>query len=123
MGYTPDQIVILSGRGQSSSAAMKMQRVGGLAARRAIGFTADGGVVHSPCDLRVETIWRFKGQQAPAVVVCELDGDPTSDSTQRLLYCAATRATAHLEFLVAPGSALNTPLQRASGQANGARLA
>jgi hypothetical protein len=102
---------------------MKMQRVGGLAARRAIGFTADGAVVHSAGDLRVETIWRFKGQQAPAVVVCELDGDLASDAMQRLLYCAATRATAHLEFLVVPGSALSAPLQRAAGQANGARLA
>jgi len=123
VGYTLAQIVVLTGKGQAASEVMGAERIGRFPVRRFVGFTADGSARYTAGDLRIETLWRFKGQQAPAVLVCELDGDLADQSTVRRLYCAATRASMHLEILVARGSALLSPLHPAAGQANAANMA
>jgi hypothetical protein len=122
-GYALDQIVVVTGRGRGSSEVFRAERIGGHPARRFTGFTPDGVALYSEGDLQVETLWRFKGQQASALILCEFDGDLADSATARKLYCAATRATMHLEILVPRGSPLLAPLQTAAGQANGAHLA
>jgi AAA domain len=119
-GYEPDQIVVLTGRGQTGSVVMQAEMLGPYVTRRAAGFTPDGTARYTAGELRVETLWRFKGQQAPAILLCEFDGDLADQATIRRLYCAATRATAHLEIFVPKGSALLPQLHQAAGRANGA---
>lgn len=114
-GYPPEQIVILTGRGAQKSTVMQAGVIGGHATRRLSGYAADGTAQFTEGSLRVESLWRFKGQQAPAILVCELDGDITDETTRRRIYVAATRATAHLEFLLPNTSALTAPFRKAAG--------
>ena len=113
-GYALEQIVVLTGRGLHSSVAMKAGRIAGHATRRLAGYGAEGRAQFTEGTLRVETLRRFKGQQAPAVVVCELDGELTDPEFQRRLYVVATRATQRLEFLLPRASALLGPMRRAA---------
>jgi hypothetical protein len=70
-GYALDQIVVLTGRGRGSSEVIRAERIGGHPVRRFTGFTPDGVALYSEGDLQVETLWRFKGQQASALILCE----------------------------------------------------
>jgi hypothetical protein len=121
-GYTPDQIVVLTGRGQQMSGVLREASLGGCRTRRFNGFSENFTARYTDGDLSVETLWRFKGQQSPVVLICELDGELAKTETVRQLYCAATRATTHLEFFVPRRSRLLAPLQRAASQANAAPL-
>ena len=51
--------------------------------------------------LTFDSIYRFKGQEAPAVVLVDIDPNPDKlEHASRLLYCGMTRATVRLEMLV-----------------------
>jgi hypothetical protein len=101
-GFEPDQIVILTGRGREASKMMQLSTIGPHQLRRQIGFSPAGEAILSPGDVRVETLWRFKGQEAPVVLLCEIDGDLSTESFRRQFYCAVTRPTYRLEIFV-PG--------------------
>jgi superfamily I DNA and RNA helicase len=54
--------------------------------------------------LRFETIGRFKGQEAPAVIVVDVNDETTGSERGRArLFTALTRATVRLEVLVKNG--------------------
>jgi hypothetical protein len=115
-GYGLEDIVILTGRGLQHSRVMAAAAIGPHGTCILRGYDADGQAQFTPGSLRVETIWRFKGQQAPAVILCELDGDLTTDTFQRLVYVATTRATAHLEILAVKVSGMLPALRAAAGR-------
>ena len=51
--------------------------------------------------LTFDSVYRFKGQEAPAVIL--VDVDPREDRLEReerLLFCGMTRATVRLELVV-----------------------
>jgi superfamily I DNA/RNA helicase len=48
----------------------------------------------------VETIRRFKGQSAPAVVLSEVDVDTLTPLARRLLFVGMTRAQMHLALVM-----------------------
>ena len=54
--------------------------------------------------LTFDSVARFKGQEAPAIIVA--DAAPSDDAVHeaRLLYSAMTRATVRLELLVQRGT-------------------
>lgn len=93
-GYELSEIVVLSPLRDASTAATTSDRwlrqilkpVDGLAARR-------GHVQYS-------TIHAFKGLEAPAVVVTDLDRTATTDNFDSLLYVGLTRATDRLTALM-----------------------
>ena len=59
-----------------------------------------GNQVLTEGKLRFDSIYRFKGQQAPAVILIDVDPDPERlDQQTRLLYCGMTRATIRLELV------------------------
>lgn len=47
-------------------------------------------------EVRVATIFRYKGLEAPVVVLCEIDGRVGESELASLLYVGATRARSHL---------------------------
>jgi hypothetical protein len=115
-GFEPDQIVILTGKGRETSKMMQLSLLGSYKLRRQIGFSPSGEAILSPGDVRVETLWRFKGQQAPVVLLCEIDGDLAVESFRRQFYCAVTRPTYRLEIVVPAKGDLYSALLRASSR-------
>ncbi len=93
-------VTLLTMRGIENSALSGVQRLGSFTVRR---FTNEydlfGNQKMSNGQIHFDSIRRFKGQQAPAIILCDVDPDP-SPHWQRLLYCGMTRATVRLELLV-----------------------
>ena len=58
------------------------------------------GLVARPGQVRYSTIHAFKGLEAPAVVVTDLDETTTTDNFDSLLYVGLTRATDRLIALI-----------------------
>lgn len=101
-GFSNDEIVIVSCRGLKHATFASWDTVGGLPVRRFTGqYTDDGQQIYTDGRLFLETIQRFKGQQAPAVILMDIDETlGASDHAKRVLYCGMTRATVRLEMLV-----------------------
>ena len=69
-----------------------------------------GNQVWTPGQIAFDSIGRFKGQQAPAVILVDVDPDPTEqERATRLLFSGMTRATVRLELLVRAGNPFNAP--------------
>jgi hypothetical protein len=100
-GFTKDQITVVSCRGMGSSALAEVDRTGSFSLRRFTGEYQNAQQVYSDGDIYFDSIYRFKGQQSPVVLVVDLDERlDTSERSRHLLYCAMTRATVRLELLV-----------------------
>lgn len=71
-------------------------------------YGPEGSVLPPPTrggEVRVATIHRYKGLEAPVVVVCEIDGRVAEAELAALLYVGATRARAHLVVVCSDGLA------------------
>ncbi|XLZ72457.1 AAA family ATPase [Massilia sp. SR12] len=92
-GFALEDIAILSGRGRNNSALLAQQDLGGLTLRRFTGaYDQRGEPVWSEGVLLAESVGRFKGLSAPAIVATEFDFDELDESNRRKLFVALTRA-------------------------------
>jgi len=104
-GFRHGDIAILSLRGLSAATLAREKRVGNYTLSRPTGeYDLLGNQVFEPGQLRFDTVYRFKGQQAPAVIVTDIDPEPEKrERAERLLFSAMTRATVRLDLLVREG--------------------
>jgi hypothetical protein len=109
--FSYDDIVILTLRGSGESVFSGRERAGAYTLRRFTrGYDLFGNQLMTPGKLLFESVRRFKGQQAPAIVL--VDVDPTTDKWEafrRLLYSGMTRATVRLELVLKADNPLNEP--------------
>lgn len=56
-------------------------------------------------EILMESVRRFKGQAAPAVVLTECDMAQPDPVNRRLLFVGLTRARVHLEWVISQASA------------------
>jgi superfamily I DNA and RNA helicase len=106
-GFRNDEIVLLTTRhvttpGTERSVFSDLDRAGNYRLRR---FTGDydllGHQILTQGQLTFDSITRYKGQEAPAVILVDVDPDPADlDQGERLLLSGMTRATVRLELLV-----------------------
>lgn len=101
-GFAYHDIVVLTCRGVANSVFSEQEKVGNVSLRR---FTGDydlfGNQLSTDGQLAFDSVYRFKGQEAPAVILVDVDPDPERlESALRLLYCGMTRATVRLEIIV-----------------------
>lgn len=89
-GYALNEIVVLSPLRDSSTAATATDPWLRQILKPADGMAARPGQVH------YSTVQAFKGLEAPAVIVTDLDETATTDSFDSLLYVGLTRATDRL---------------------------
>jgi superfamily I DNA and RNA helicase len=62
----------------------------------------------TPGQLTFDSIYRFKGQEAPAIILVDVDpSNDRMDQAYRVLYCGMTRATVRLDMVVRAGNAAN----------------
>ena len=103
-GFTREDVAVLSLRGLGSAALAQEAKAGTFTLRRPTGtYDLLGNQVLTEGQILFDTIHRFKGQQAPAVVLTDV-GPPPADPARRayadrVLFAAMTRATVRLEVV------------------------
>ncbi len=108
-GFSHDDIVVLTCRGANNSLFSTLEQVGSLKLRRFTGeYDQHGNQLSTDGRLTFDSIYRFKGQEAPAVILVDIDPDPRQrERMNRLLFCGMTRATVRLELVVREGNPAN----------------
>ena len=106
-GYTPEQVAVISYRGVQQSEVLRQDRLGGQATRRFIGqYDSAGNAQWSEGPLLAESLYRFKGQSAPAVVLCEVDFETLTERDKRKLFVGVTRAQMRVDIVLSDRAAL-----------------
>jgi len=105
-GYTPGQVAVLSFRGVKNAAVIQLPALGGHITRRTSGkYDSAGNALWHDGDLLVESVYRFKGQSAPAVVLCEVDFETLSPLEARKLFVGMTRGEMRVEVVLSERAA------------------
>jgi superfamily I DNA and RNA helicase len=100
-GHESADIAVLSWRGIKNSVLMGLESLAGLRVARATGgFDEYGQAIYSEGSLRVETVFRFKGQSADCVVISEVDFVEWAPEIRRRLFVAMTRARIRVALVV-----------------------
>jgi hypothetical protein len=101
LGFAPDEIVILSLRGIDQSPLWKHDRIGRHTIRRFTGsYQPDGVQLWTDGDITLDSLYRFKGQDAPAIILTDVEDQKDPERLDRLLYCGMGRATVRVDVLV-----------------------
>jgi hypothetical protein len=105
-GFALSDIVVISMRGMKNSALLNIDRLGPWTLKRFTGNYDEGSnAIWTRGELLIDTVRRFKGQAAPAVVLTECDMADLSDINRRLLFVGLTRARVHLEWVMSSRNA------------------
>lgn len=98
--------------GTERSVFSGLDRVGNYRLRQFTGnYDLLGRQIMTEGQLTFDSITRFKGQEAPAVIVVDIDPNPADlEQGERLLLSGVTRATLRLELLARCGNPLNVRL-------------
>jgi hypothetical protein len=105
-GFSVDQVAVVSMRGRERSMLQQADRLGPWSVQRFTGtYDEGGGAIWTQGDLLVESVRRFKGQAAPAVVFTECDFGELAPLTRRLLFVGLTRARMHVEWAISQRAA------------------
>jgi hypothetical protein len=100
-GFSIDDIAIISMRGRERSLLQGLDRLGKWTLRHFTGkFDEGGDAVWTEGQLLIESVRRFKGQAAAAVVLTECDLEQLDEMNRRLLFVGLTRARVHLEWVI-----------------------
>lgn len=97
-GFKLKSIAVLTDRGASRSPlltqlrALEKPSLAGVRARIQTGYQPSGEAVWSEGELLVESVYRFKGQSADAIVLTEIDWDRLDQATRNRLFVGLTRA-------------------------------
>ena len=105
VGFRPEDIAIVSCRGTQSTALADITQIGKHKLHKFTGkYNARNEQIYTDGDVYFDTIYRYKGQQAPVVILVDLDNTLKQDDWHTgILYCAMTRATLRLELIVHEG--------------------
>jgi superfamily I DNA and RNA helicase len=85
---------------------LRQERIGGHAIRRFKGqYDNAGNPLWSDGPLLAESLYRFKGQSAPAVVLCEVDFETLTERDKRKLFVGLTRAQMRVDVVLSERAA------------------
>lgn len=105
-GFRKTDIAIITAMGRDKSALFGLDRIGQTSLCR---FTGQYDIFSQPCfsdgDVLIDSVFRFKGQSAPAVILTELDFDNLDERSLRRLFVGATRARLHLTLVLSTAAA------------------
>jgi UvrD-like helicase C-terminal domain/Nuclease-related domain/AAA domain len=100
-GVNPNQIAIISFAGMGRSEVMGLDHLSGQPISKFTGaFDTAGNPIWRKGSLFMETLYRFKGQAAPYVILCEVDFETFDEKVRRKLFVGMTRAQMHLVVLM-----------------------
>lgn len=100
-GIDPRDIALLSYAGRERSLLLHRESIAGIPLRCFTGhFDDKQHPVWSKGTLLAETLYRFKGQAAPVIVLCEVDFETLDPQTKNRLFVGMTRAQWRLEIVL-----------------------
>jgi superfamily I DNA and RNA helicase len=99
--FRPQDIAVLSCRGLESTAFKEVERVGNHTLARFTGeYDLFGNQVYSKGQILFDTVRRFKGQQAAAVILTDVaPREHHLIQELQVLFCGMTRATVRLDLV------------------------
>jgi hypothetical protein len=116
LGFRKQDIVVLSFRGREGSVLASLDQLGPHRVRSFTGkYDLFGNPEYRDGDVLLESIYRFKGQAAPCVILTEVDFDAFDERSARKLFVGATRAT--MKLIVVASERAARHLQRGTGEA------
>ena len=105
-GFTLPDIAIVSMRGREHSVLQGLDNLGPWSLRRFTGQFNEGSTpIWKEGQLLIESVRRFKGQAAAAIVLTECDINQLDPLNRRLLFVGLTRARVHLEWVISSETA------------------
>lgn len=105
-GFHAQDVAIISWRGREQSELLRHDRLGANALRSFTGqYDLLGQPEYSGGEVLIESVYRFKGQSAPAVVLAEIDFETLDERTLRKLFVGATRAMMKLVLVASERAA------------------
>ena len=104
-GFMLEDIALVTYRGLERSQLHGLDRIGPWALKRFTGdYDSQGRQRYTEGPLRLETVHRFKGMQARAVIFCDIDFAELDQDARARLYTGMTRARQHLTLVLHPGA-------------------
>ena len=93
-GFAPESIAVLSFHGAKNSVFLsdKVEKINGFSIKKSTGYDKDSNATWSNGELLVDTLYRFKGQCADAIVLTEIDFAEWDQVTKNKLFVGLTRA-------------------------------
>jgi hypothetical protein len=93
-GYDPDSIAVLSYRGVATSKLLSsnVTELAGFKVKKFSGYDGQGNSIWIDGEIFVDTLFRFKGQCADAIVLTEIDFDEWTENVKRRLFVGISRA-------------------------------
>jgi superfamily I DNA and RNA helicase len=105
-GFALADIAVVSMRGRERSVLQGLDQLGLWSLSRFTGQFDEGSApVWKEGHLLIESVRRFKGQAAAAVVLTECDIAQLDPLNRRLLFVGLTRARIHLEWVISKDTA------------------
>jgi superfamily I DNA and RNA helicase len=105
-GFRKQDVAIVSYHGRENSHLMRHDRLGSNTLRSFSGrYDLLGQPLFGEGDLLLESVYRFKGQAAPAVIFAEIDFATLDDRALRKLFVGATRAMMKLVLVISETAA------------------
>lgn len=107
LGLRTEDVVVLSLRGLATASLAGTDKVGPYSLSKPTGaYDALGNQVSGNGQIRFDTVYRFKGQEACAVIITDVPGDlgdlPPDSQVRRSLFTALTRATVRADIIYGP---------------------
>jgi len=105
-GFGLSDIAVISMRGRERSVIQGLDKLGDWSVNRFTGRFDEGSLpIWSGGELLIESVRRFKGQAAPAVVLTECDLVEMNALERRLLFVGLIRCRVHLEWVMSAKTA------------------
>ncbi|MDP2788154.1 MAG: ATP-binding domain-containing protein [Pseudomonadota bacterium] len=105
-GFKKADIAVVSYSGREKSLLFPYTELGPHRLKTYTGrYDLLGQPIYSDGDVLLESVYRFKGQSAPAIVFAEIDFDQLDERAVRKLFVGATRAMMKLVLVVSERSA------------------
>ena len=104
-GFSPESIAVLSFRGAKNSVILsdQVEKINGFSIKKPTGYDAESNATWSNGRLLVDTLYRFKGQCADAVVLTEIDFTDWDQVTKNKLFVGLTRARLTINLVMSTG--------------------
>ena len=100
-GFALSDIVVLGNRGRAGSALTGLRMIGPWSIRQFTGgYDWNGEPEWTDGELMVESVYRYKGQSAPAVVLAEVGFEVLTPQEKKKLFVGLTRAQMAVEIVL-----------------------